>query len=42
MHFDKGLQKAEKLYVEELIKTEDASEGVKAFLGKRTPKWTGR
>ncbi len=42
MHFDKGLQKAEKIYFEELINTEDAAEGVKAFIEKRTPKWTGK
>lgn len=42
MHFDKGLARAEKLYFEELMKTEDAKEGIRAFLEKRDPKWAGR
>jgi cyclohexa-1,5-dienecarbonyl-CoA hydratase len=42
VHFDKGLARAEKIYLEELISTEDAREGIIAFLGKRAPKWTGR
>ncbi len=42
MHFDKGLARAEKIYVEELLKTEDAHEGVRAFMEKRQPKWTVR
>jgi cyclohexa-1,5-dienecarbonyl-CoA hydratase len=42
MHFDKGLARAEKIYIEELMKTEDAQEGIRAFLEKRSPRWTGR
>jgi cyclohexa-1,5-dienecarbonyl-CoA hydratase len=42
MHFDKGLARAEKIYIEELMKTEDAQEGIRAFLEKRSPQWTGR
>ena len=41
MHFDKGLARAEKIYLEQLIKTLDAQEGIRAFLEKRQPKWTG-
>ncbi|MGB8011090.1 MAG: enoyl-CoA hydratase/isomerase family protein [Terriglobales bacterium] len=42
IHFDKGLARAEKIYLEELISTEDAREGIIAFLDKRRPKWTGQ
>jgi cyclohexa-1,5-dienecarbonyl-CoA hydratase len=42
MHFDKGLARAEKIYHEELMKTTDAQEGIRAFMEKRTPKWSGR
>jgi len=41
-HFDKGLARAEKIYLEELVKTADAQEGVLAFMEKREPKWTGK
>jgi len=42
MHFDKGLARAENICFEELIRTEDAVEGVRAFLEKREPQWKGR
>lgn len=42
MHFDKGLARAEKIYFEELMKTADAHEGIRAFMEKRLPNWTGK
>lgn len=42
MHFDKGLARAEQIYLEELMKTEDAPEGILAFMEKRAPVWKGR
>lgn len=39
MHFDKGLARAEKVYLEELMKTDDAREGIQSFLEKREPHW---
>jgi len=42
IHFDKGLARAEKIYLDELIKTEDAAEGINSFLEKRPPVWKGK
>jgi cyclohexa-1,5-dienecarbonyl-CoA hydratase len=42
IHFDKGLARAEKIYFEDLVKLEDAQEGIQAFLEKRAPKWRGK
>jgi cyclohexa-1,5-dienecarbonyl-CoA hydratase len=42
MHFDKGLARAEKIYFEELMKTADAQEGIRAFMEKRPAKWAGK
>ena len=37
--FEEALRETERIYLEELVHTEDASEGIQAFLEKRTPKW---
>lgn len=42
MHFEKGLARAEKIYCEQLMNTEDAQEGIRAFLEKRSPQWKNR
>jgi enoyl-CoA hydratase/carnithine racemase len=36
---DRGLKEIEKIYLQELMKTQDAEEGLKAFLEKRKPVW---
>jgi cyclohexa-1,5-dienecarbonyl-CoA hydratase len=42
MHLDKGLARAERIYFDELMKTSDAQEGIRAFMEEREPKWTGK
>ncbi len=40
--FESDLSKIEQLYLGQLMKTEDAKEGIRAFLEKRPPSWRGR
>ena len=42
MHLDKGLARAEKIYLEELMQTEDMNEGIAAWMEKRKPVWKGK
>jgi cyclohexa-1,5-dienecarbonyl-CoA hydratase len=42
IHFHKGLVRSETIYLDELIKTEDAKGGINAYLEKRPPVWTGK
>jgi cyclohexa-1,5-dienecarbonyl-CoA hydratase len=42
MHLDKGLARAEKIYLEELMQTEDEKEGIAAWMEKRKPVWRGK
>jgi cyclohexa-1,5-dienecarbonyl-CoA hydratase len=41
-HVRKLLPRLERLYLEDLMRTHDAVEGVDAFMAKRTPSWTDR
>jgi cyclohexa-1,5-dienecarbonyl-CoA hydratase len=40
--FDERLARTERLYLEELMKTDDAAEGINAFLEKRAAVWRNR
>lgn len=40
--FAKALARTERMYIEELTRTRDSDEGVKAFLEKRRPRWTDK
>lgn len=39
---EENLEAMEKLYLDTLMKTEDANEGVRAFIERRQPVWVGR
>ena len=39
--YEKALQIAESHYLHELMETEDAQEGISAFMEKRKPNWKG-
>lgn len=39
IHFDKGLARAEQIYFDDLMKLQDAHEGVAAYTEKRRPNW---
>ena len=42
MGVENALRKASEIYLKELMKTEDAVEGLKAFIEKRKPQWRNR
>jgi len=40
--FDQSLKEVENLYLNELMKTDDANEGLRSFMEKRKPEWKGK
>ena len=40
--FEEALRAVETIYLDDLMRTEDAAEGIEAFLQKRPPRWTHR
>jgi len=42
LDFERALEDAEKFYLDVLMKTRDAAEGIQAFIEKRRPVWAGR
>lgn len=42
IHFDKGLARAEEIYLKQLIQSQDAHEGIQAWIEKRKPEWKGK
>ena len=42
LHFKENLEKVNKIYLEDLMKTQDALEGLNAFLEKRNPVWKNK
>jgi cyclohexa-1,5-dienecarbonyl-CoA hydratase len=42
IHLDKGMARSESIYLEELMHTADAQEGIQAYIEKRKPVWKGK
>jgi len=42
IHLDKGLARAEQIYLDVLMNTQDAQEGIRAHIERRRPQWTGK
>ncbi|MFB3140491.1 MAG: enoyl-CoA hydratase/isomerase family protein, partial [Candidatus Acidiferrales bacterium] len=42
LDFERALEEMEKIYLDKLMQTEDAAEGIRAFIERRRPVWAGR